>query len=99
VLARRVEAKYRCDEEQLARLVGIQKQIFADSIALLRSKPRGRILYSTCSLEPEENQSQADWAARWHNLKVIAFESHTPTGLPCEDTAAYADGAFWSLLG
>jgi 16S rRNA (cytosine967-C5)-methyltransferase len=99
VLARRVEAKYRCDDEQLKRLVDIQKQVIADSMALIRSKPRGRILYSTCSLEPEENQSQADWASRWHSLKVIAFESHTPTGLPGEDAAGYADGAFWSLLG
>jgi 16S rRNA (cytosine967-C5)-methyltransferase len=99
VLARRIEAKYRCDDDQLNRLVGIQKQIIADSIALLRSRPRGRILYSTCSLEPEENQAQVDWAARWHTFKVLAFESHAPAGIPGGHASAYSDGSFWALLG
>lgn len=99
VLARRVEARYRCDDEQLKRLTDIQKQIIADSITLLKSKPRGRILYSTCSLEPEENQAQADWTARWHNLKVLRFEQRFPKGQPGGNAAAYSDGAFWAALG
>lgn len=99
VLSRRVEAKYRCDDEQLKRLTDTQKQIIADSIPLLRSRPRGQILYSTCSLEPEENQSQADWAARWHNFKIAHHESLTPAGTPGGDPRGYNDGAFWALLG
>lgn len=99
VLARRVEARYRCDDEQLKRLTDIQKQIIADSIPLLKSRPRGRILYSTCSLEPEENQAQADWTARWHSLKLIGHEQRFPRGLPGESAAAYSDGAFWAALG
>jgi 16S rRNA (cytosine967-C5)-methyltransferase len=99
VLARRVEARYRCDDEQLKRLTDIQKQIIADSITLLKSRPRGRILYSTCSLEPEENQAQADWAARWHSLKVLGFEQRFPKGLPGGNASAYSDGAFWAAMG
>jgi 16S rRNA (cytosine967-C5)-methyltransferase len=99
VLARRIEAKYRCNDDQLQRLTALQKQIIADAIALLRSRPRGRILYSTCSLEPEENQSQADWAARWHALKVLKAEAHLPRGLPGVEPSGYSDGAFWAILG
>lgn len=99
VLARRVEAKYRCDDEQLKRLTGVQKQIIADTIPLLRSRPRGRILYSTCSLEPEENQAHIDWAARWHSLKVLKTEMRTPRGDPGGSPTAYSDGAYWGALG
>ncbi len=99
VLSRRVEARYRCDDDQLKRLTDIQKQIIADAIPMIVSRPsRGRILYSTCSLEPEENQSQADWAARWHNFKIAGFESLTPAGVPGGDAREYTDGAFWALL-
>jgi 16S rRNA (cytosine967-C5)-methyltransferase len=100
VLARRVEAKYRCDDDQLKRLTDTQKQIIADSIPLLRSGPRrGRILYATCSLEPEENQAQADWTSRWHNFKVLAHESHAPAATPGNPASTYSDGSFWALLG
>jgi 16S rRNA (cytosine967-C5)-methyltransferase len=100
VLSRRVEAKYRCDDAQLKRLTDLQKQIIADSIPLLRSRPsRGRILYSTCSLEPEENQAQADWAARWHTFRIAGFEAVDPTGTPGGPACDYTDGSFWALLG
>lgn len=99
VLSRRVEARYRCDDEQLKRLTDIQKQIIADTIPLLRMRPRGLVLYSTCSLEPEENQQQVDWASRWHALRVNHHESTRPQGRPGGDPREYSDGAFWALVG
>lgn len=100
VLSRRVEAKYRCDDAQLKRLTDLQRQIIADSIPLLRSRPsRGRILYSTCSLEPEENQAQADWASRWHPFRIAGFDGVDPTGTPGGPACDYTDGSFWALLG
>lgn len=66
VLARRVEAKYRWGKAQLDRLVGIQRQIVADAIPMLRASPRGQLLYATCSIDEAENRGIADWAIRWH---------------------------------
>ena len=48
VLARRVEAKYRFDTTSLSSVVGLGRQIIADSIPLLADA--GRLLYATCSL-------------------------------------------------
>lgn len=98
VLARRPEAKYRFDDQHLRSLVSVQKQIIADTIPLLIEAPRGRILYSTCSIENEENGQQALWAARWHGFRARFETTHLPRGLPGEDAAGYADGAFSVLL-
>lgn len=99
VLARRPEAKYRFGPDALQSLLSVQKQIIADSILLLRENPRGRILYSTCSLEREENHEQAAWADHWHKLGVSREHSQTPRGLPGEDPSRYSDGSFSVLLG
>jgi 16S rRNA (cytosine967-C5)-methyltransferase len=99
VFARRPEAKYRFNAETLKSLVSVQKQIIADSILLLREIPRGKILYTTCSLEPEENAQQAAWADRWHRLGISREHSQLPRGLPGESPSAYSDGSFSALLG
>ncbi len=53
VLRRRVEARHRLTPEGLAKLVGVQADILRTALESVR--PGGRIVYSTCSIEPEEN--------------------------------------------
>ncbi len=92
VLARRIEARYRCAAGQLGRLTAIQRQIIADAIPLLA--PGGRLLYSTCSLEPEENGGQVEWARRWHSRRAARGSALLPRGLPGEPAGTYQDGSF-----
>jgi 16S rRNA (cytosine967-C5)-methyltransferase len=53
-LARNPEIKERLQPSDLARQAARQREILA--AALRRLAPGGRLLYSTCSLEPEENE-------------------------------------------
>lgn len=53
VIRRRPEARWRFTEARLARLVRQQQALLERLSALL--KPGGRLVYSTCSLEEEEN--------------------------------------------
>ena len=98
VLARRAEARYRCSDTQLERLSGIQRQIIADTLPLLRAGPRGRLLYSTCSLDHEENRGIVEWACRWHSFRIEHQASVQPTGLPGGLPADYQDGSYSALL-
>lgn len=53
VLRRRVEARHRLRDETIGRLARVQAEILRTALAA--AKPGGRVVYSTCSLEPEEN--------------------------------------------
>lgn len=96
VLARRAQAKYRFNGKHLADVVSLQRQILADSLAL--RSPDGRVLYSTCSLERQENQEQTAWLKQWHGLKAESEELTLPAGMPGDGPAAYHDGGYWVLL-
>lgn len=101
VLARRVEARYRYSTRRREELVGLQRQIMVEAIPLLTrsgGSGGGKILYSTCSLDPEENQAQAKWASRWHHFRVGREHVRRPTGGPGEPATAYSDGSYAVLL-
>lgn len=53
-MRRRVDLRWRLRIEDVQRARGNQLQLLRQAAALLR--PGGRLVYSTCSLEPEENQ-------------------------------------------
>ena len=53
VLRRRVEVRWRIKPEEITRLRQVQTELLSHAAPLL--KPGGRLVYSTCSLEPEEN--------------------------------------------
>ena len=53
-LARNPEIRHRLDEPALARQAERQRAILTSALRALQ--PGGRLVYSTCSLEPEENE-------------------------------------------
>jgi 16S rRNA (cytosine967-C5)-methyltransferase len=70
VLARRPEARYRASQKQITSLVQLQREILLR--ATLLAGPATRLLYSTCSIEREENESQAAWfIERFPGWKIV----------------------------
>jgi len=53
VLAKRIEARYRIQPEAITELSKIQYELLKKAAKLL--KPQGRICYSTCSIQRQEN--------------------------------------------
>ena len=53
VLRRRVDLRWRIQPEEIERLRATQLDLLQKAAA--RLKPGGVLVYSTCSLEPEEN--------------------------------------------
>jgi 16S rRNA (cytosine967-C5)-methyltransferase len=96
VLARRVEARYRFSDRGIEALVETQRQIVADTLALLSD--HGRLLYATCSLESTENDGQARWIERWHPMRVVDSALRMPAGGPGDPPEQYADGGYFALL-
>jgi 16S rRNA (cytosine967-C5)-methyltransferase len=63
-LGRNPEIKWRVGQEDLAKLQNLQFEIL--EAAMRQVAPGGRIVYSTCSLEPEENEQVIDKAMSGH---------------------------------
>lgn len=54
--------------QDVERNAELQREILAEAVNVLSEE--GEIVYSTCSLEPEENELNIDWAVKNLNLKV-----------------------------
>ncbi len=62
VIRRRPDARCRLTKKHLTQLLNLQREILTNASTLLR--PGGRLVYSSCSLEHEENDGQiAAWLA------------------------------------
>jgi 16S rRNA (cytosine967-C5)-methyltransferase len=90
VLRRRVDLRWRVTAEEIARLRATQVDLLALAASML--KPGGVLVYSTCSLEPEENSSVVkDFLAEHPQFKLESERQLTPF----TDTV---DGAFVARL-
>lgn len=90
VLRRRPDTRWNWSEEKLAALVKLQAEILDRAAPLVA--PGGRLVYSTCSNEPEENLGQVEaFLARHPEFGLAA----TKESLPFE--TGY-DGAFAAAM-
>jgi 16S rRNA (cytosine967-C5)-methyltransferase len=67
-LGRNPEIKWRLRPDDLTDLQGRQTALLRHALAVLA--PGGRLVYSTCSLEPEENQQVVAEAAAGRAIAV-----------------------------
>jgi 16S rRNA (cytosine967-C5)-methyltransferase len=90
VLGKRPEARWRISPEGISELTAVQRRLL--ETAIMRLAPAGRIVYSTCSIEPEENEEVVRAALGDHpELKLLEERRHVP-GQP-------ADGGYLALIG
>jgi 16S rRNA (cytosine967-C5)-methyltransferase len=82
VMRRRVDLRWRIKPEEISRLATVQRKLL--TVAGELTKPGGVLVYSTCSLEPEENEQVIQ------QLPGFVLESQRATSPPRDNM----DGAF-----
>ena len=90
VLRRRVDARWRIQKVDLEKLVEIQTQILEQAVKCLKAS--GRLVYSTCSIDPEEN---IELVTRFAEKNAEIELKQSEQRLPFKDQT---DGAFAALL-
>jgi len=94
VLGARPEARWRFGPATQAALVELQGRLLGEAARLVR--PGGRLVYSTCSIEPEENARQVqaflDGAAGWTLAREHEALADAPGG------PGPVDGGYAALL-
>ncbi|AEK72992.1 tRNA/rRNA cytosine-C5-methylase [Thermococcus sp. 4557] len=58
-IAKNPELRWRLREKNIPKVVALQRELIESAWRLL--KPEGRMLYSTCSMLPEENEGVVEW--------------------------------------
>jgi 16S rRNA (cytosine967-C5)-methyltransferase len=96
VLARRPEARYRIRHRSLRGLSGIQTELLETAASLART--RTRLLYSTCSLEPEENEQVVQAFCRSHPAWAL-MDSRLTFPQAGAEWWDWRDGGYWAVLG
>jgi 16S rRNA (cytosine967-C5)-methyltransferase len=90
VMRRRVDLRWRISPEEISRLQ--QTQLDLLKLAVTKLKPGGVLVYSTCSLEPEENSEVVKEFLNRHTNFKLESESEL---LPFADNV---DGAYVARL-
>ena len=89
VLGKRPEARWRINPHDLDELATLQKKLLRAAIE--RLQPTGRIVYSTCSIEPEENQNIVRTVLAEHpDVRLVEKIKHIP--------GHSADGGYQELI-
>lgn len=83
ILAKKPDIRYKAlDEARYAQLLATQASILDAAAGLL--KPGGRLVYSTCTIHPAENQQQIQAFLQRHPEFTLASPSPTmPQGMRC----------------
>jgi 16S rRNA (cytosine967-C5)-methyltransferase len=80
-LRRHPEIRWRLRRSQLGELVAAQRRLASGASELVA--PGGYLLYSTCSIEPEENEQVVEAL----DLEAVQVRAHLPAGVPCIERA------------
>ena len=89
VMGRRPEVRWRLKPTEFEYLVRLQTKLLFQAID--RVRPGGAIVYSTCSIEPDENEGVVEAVRRGLRGLVVEAEHHAVPGRP-------ADGGYWCRL-
>lgn len=91
IIAKKPDIKYK-DEEDVKRLPSVQRSILENSSKYLKNG--GRLVYSTCTLNPDENERVTEDFLQEHT-DFHRAEGYPVTVFPFD---GYEDGFFYDLL-
>lgn len=97
VIGRKPDIKYHVSEQSLKEITTLQKEILQNAAAYV--KPGGILLYSTCTVNPQENEAMAEWLCRDFPFVPEGMGTCLPEGLPGELREAAGKGMVQLLPG
>jgi len=105
VLSKRADLRWRRDQDSLDNAVQLQSELLDSAAEMV--KKGGRLVYSTCSIEEEENMEQVmNFLDRHENFEMKSVEGYVPDEVIAHGGLAYqtfphkhdCDGHFGVLL-
>ena len=82
IIGKKRDIKYRISKEALEELLNLQKRIL--DVVWQYVKPGGVLIYSTCTINPGENEQMAEWFVKNHPFELVSMSPHLPDALKAE---------------
>lgn len=76
VIGRKPDIKYRMNRESMKTLAGLQRDILSQVSGYV--KPGGVLIYSTCTVNPEENEENVRWFLREFPFETESLKDYLP---------------------
>lgn len=76
VIGRKQDIKYRVTQESLQEINHLQREIIANVVNYVR--PGGIMMYSTCTMNPAENEEMAEWICREFAMEKVSMKDSLP---------------------
>ncbi len=96
VMGKRGDLRWNLSLMSLNRLVDLQRELL--SCAAKNLSKDGVLVYSTCSILPQENEEQIQWFLKEHADFVVESEGDNDTFIRTLPGAPYYDGGFGAVL-
>lgn len=84
VIGKKRDIKYRIKPEGLESILPLQKEIIATVWEYV--KPGGVMIYSTCTIQKEENEDMIDWITKEFPFSLESLDAYLPEELHGETT-------------
>lgn len=84
VIGKKRDIKYKITPEAIAEIIALQRKILA--VAARYLKPGGRLLFSTCTINQEENENHFAWLRDVLKLTPMPLDKSLPACLHTETT-------------
>ena len=84
VIGRKGDIKYHMSEQQQHELASLQREILKTVQTYV--KPGGTLIYSTCTINPEENVDNLMWFADHYSYQLDSIDEYLPEELRSETT-------------
>lgn len=94
VIGKKRDIKYNITPDAVGDMIRLQEQILATAAAYL--KPGGRLLFSTCTINRDENEKHFEWLKNEQKLKPVSLNHALPE---CLHTDTTGDGYLQLLPG
>lgn len=103
-LHRHADARWRQTPDNIKELSTLQLELLRNSARWV--KPGGQILYSTCTLHPQENETVIDqflaqmpyWQVKWLTTDLLLSTDQKKTSLKIWPHQQHMDGFFMTIL-
>ena len=79
VIGRKQDIKYRVSEQSLSEIVTLQKEIVSNVVQYLKAD--GTMMYSTCTMNPAENEEMVRWICRTFSMETVSMAEELPAAL------------------